>query len=253
MSSLLPHVVILCFTCAFDDDIRQHEYFPSRTFSYDSSEKTNKSWTPPEGRSEQIDSLKKKVRIHYNNLITNILTDAENNLSTTQRSAMKELSANTTIVVREADKVGGITIINTSDYITDCFLLLNDAKTYQTTSSENIDYDVSVAINLVYALADSNRQIIHDLLPDQPCAGIFYGLPKLHKLKHLMHSRLNDNSLCTSVNLSYISDVIAEATKISIRPPNRPIDSCIDIITEHIFGFVDSILQPLLQTIPSYL
>ena len=56
-----------------------------------------------------------------------------------------------------------------------------------------------------------------------------------------------------SVNLSSISDIIPEANKLSIRPPYRPIVLCIDTITEHISSFVDSILQPLLQNIPSYL
>ena len=165
---------------------------------------------------------------------------------------MKELSTNTSIVVKEADKGGATTIINNSDYITDCVLPLNDEKTYQTTSSEIIDKHVTEAKKLVKTLADSNRQVIHDLLPDQPRAGIFYGLPKLDKLKQLIHSRRNDNSLNTSVNLSSISDIITEATKLNIRPPYRPIVSCIGTITGHISGFVDSILPPLLQKIPSY-
>ena len=109
------------------------------------------------------------------------------------------------------------------------------------------------ARNLVKTLADSNRQIIHDLLPNQQRAGIFYGLHKLHKLKQLIHPRINDDNQSTSVNLSFISDIIAEATKLNIRPPHRPMASCIGTITEHISGFVDSILQPLLQKIPSYL
>ena len=41
---------------------------------------------------------------------------------------MNELSTNTNIVVKEADKGGAITIINTSDYITDCVLLLYETK-----------------------------------------------------------------------------------------------------------------------------
>ena len=46
---------------------------------------------------------------------------------------------------------------------------------------------------------------------------------------------------------------MAEATKHDIRPPYRPIVSYMGTITEHISGFVDSILQPLLKNIPSYL
>ena len=81
-------------------------------------------------------------------MITNIPTDTQDNLSTIQRTAMKELSTNTNIVVKEADKGGAITIINTSDYIADCVLLLNDTKTYHT-SSKIIDKHVTEAENLV--------------------------------------------------------------------------------------------------------
>ena len=87
----------------FCTNVRLHEYFSSRTFNYTSPEKNNKSWTPPEGRSEHIDSFTKKVRNHYNNLITNIPTNTENNLSTKQRTTMNELSIYTNIVVMEAD------------------------------------------------------------------------------------------------------------------------------------------------------
>ena len=156
-------------------------------------------------------------------------------------------------MVKEADNGGAITIINTSDHTTDCVLLLNDKKTYQTTSSCITDKHVTEAKNHVESLADSNRQIIQGLLPNQPRAGIIQGLPKLHKLSQLINSRLNDNSLNTFVNLSSISDIITEATKLNIRPPYRPVVSCIGTITEHISGFVDSILQPLIQNIRSYL
>ena len=186
-------------------------------------------------------------------MINIIAPNTENNLSTRQRAAMKELSTNANIVVKEADTGGAITIINTSDYITDCVLLLNDTKTYQTTSSEIIDKQVTEAKYHAKTLADANRQIIQDLLPDQRRAGIFHGLPKLHKPRQLFRSRLNENSLCSSVNLSSISDIIAVATILSIRRPHRPIVSCICTISEHISGFIDSILLPLLQKITSYL
>ena len=55
------------------------------------------------------------------------------------------------------------------------------------------------------------------------------------------------------MNISSTSDIIAEANKLNIRPPYRQIVSYICTITEHISGFVDSILQLLLQDIPNYL
>ena len=116
-----------------------------------------------------------KVRNYNNNLMVNIPTDSKNNFSTKQRRAVKDISTYSNIVVMQADMRGAIAIINTSDCISDCTLLLNDAKTYQTTSSDKHDKHVTVAINLVNILTDSNRQIILDLLPDQQRAGIFYG------------------------------------------------------------------------------
>ena len=191
------------------------------------SKNTNKSWTPPEGRIKHIDSFKNNVRNHYNNLFTNIPTSTEYNLSTKRRTSMKELSTNTYIAVKEADKGGAITIINTCDYITDCALLLNDTKTYQTTSPDTIDKHVTEAKNLVKTLTDFNGQIIQHLLPDQPHACIFYGLPRLHKRRQLINSLHTNNSLNISVNLSSTSDDITEAAKHNIRPPYRPIVSCV--------------------------
>ena len=70
----------------------------------------------------------KEVRNHYNNFITNIPTDTQNNLSTNQRTAMKELSTNTNIVLKEADKGGANSFIIASNCISDCILLLNELR-----------------------------------------------------------------------------------------------------------------------------
>ena len=56
-----------------------------------------------------------------------------------------------------------------------------------------------------------------------------------------------------SVNLSSTSDIITEATKLNIRLRYGQIVSSIGTIAEHIFGVIDSIFQPLLINIPSYL
>ena len=87
----------------------------------------------------------KKVRNNYNNFITNIPSNTENNLSIKQRTSMKEISTNTNIAEKGADKEGAITINNTCDHITDCALLLNDTKIYQTASSDIIDTHVTKA------------------------------------------------------------------------------------------------------------
>ena len=99
----------------------------------------HKSWTPTEGRNKHIDSFFSTFLNLYNNSITNIQKNTEDNISTKQRTAIDKLTTNTNIVLKEEDKGGAITIINTSDYITDCALLLNDTLTYLITSSDITD------------------------------------------------------------------------------------------------------------------
>ena len=69
-------------------------------------------------------------------------------------------------------------------------------------------------------------------MSDQQGVGIFHGLSKLHKLIQLIISRHNDDGLSLSVNLSSTSDIVTEATKLNIRPPYRPMVSCMGTITE---------------------
>ena len=79
--------------------------------------------------------------------------------------------------------------------------------------------------------------------------GTFYALPKLHKLSHLIST--NTNRHMTDGNLINTAQLIDKANSLNIRPPYRPIVSLKRTITEHISGYVDSILQPLLHNVPS--
>ena len=79
--------------------------------------------------------------------------------------------------------------------------------------------------------------------------GTFYALPKLHKLSHLIST--NTNRHMTDGNLINTAQQIDKANCLHIRPPYKPIVSSKRTLTEHISGYVDSILQPLLHNIPS--
>ena len=81
--------------------------------------------------------------------------------------------------------------------------------------------------------------------------GTFYTLPKLHKLSHLISTKTNRHM--TDSNLINTTQLIDKANNLNIRPPYRPIVSSKRTLTEHISGYVDSILQPLLHNIPSFI
>ena len=62
-----------------------------------------------------MDSFVNYTRDQYNNFISNTPHSVRPNLPRQQQRAHRELSNNTNIVVKEADKGGAITIINKED------------------------------------------------------------------------------------------------------------------------------------------
>ena len=164
---------------------------------------------------------------------------------------LKDLSSNNDIVIKEADKGGAITIINKEDYITDCNTLLEDDITYHKTTTDMMQALLKEAENLLNRITVANKQVVSMLLPTLPKPGLFYALTKLHRLKQLISSKYNHSHLIkTLIDTEQITQV---ANSLDIRPPYKPIVSCKGILTEHIFGHVDSILQNLLDKIPSFL
>ena len=108
------------------------------------------------------------------------------------------------------------------------------------------------AENLLSSITIANKQQVSKLLSTQPKPGLFYALPKLHRLKQLIstkyiHSQLNK----TLMNTEQITQV---ASSLEIRPPDRQIVSCKGTLTDHISGYVDSIFHFIfLYKIPGFL
>ena len=78
------------------------------------------------------------------------------------------------------------------------------------------------------------------LIPSHPRPTTFYTIPKVHNLPNLLVST------CPSSNPD---NFIAEAQRLKINPPGRPILSGIGTLTEYVSAFVDRELQPLLANI----
>ncbi|XP_033095473.1 uncharacterized protein LOC117100033 [Anneissia japonica] len=81
-----------------------------------------------------------------------------------------------------------------------------------------------------------------------PTPGTFYCVPKLHKLPKL----IADATKPRTPLLDTLTTIYELAKSLNIRPPGRPIISGRGTLTEHLSGYVDSILNPLLHNIPSY-
>ena len=93
--------------------------------------KTACNWTPPPGRSNNLDSYIHKVEkeldvlVHDLNTTTIKLLD---NLSSNQRRALYELKGNNNIVIKPADKGGSTVIMDKDNYIREACTQLHDER-----------------------------------------------------------------------------------------------------------------------------
>jgi GIY-YIG catalytic domain len=106
------------------------------------------------------------------------------NLSLPEIKALKQLRLRKDIIIKPADKGGGICIMDTLDYQTKVATMLNDTTVYIPVDSSNHDQIKDHADQLLTLLHESGYitekqlQFLTDFTPRCP---IFYGLPKIHK------------------------------------------------------------------------
>jgi hypothetical protein len=106
------------------------------------------------------------------------------NLSAKERKFMHSLKKDDSVVIKKADKGGGIAVLNTSDYVDKVSQMLNDSKVYSKLNnmdaiSTKEQADI-ILLNLFRRGRITHKQFsfLTDFIPRNP---IFYGLPKLHK------------------------------------------------------------------------
>ena len=178
-------------------------------------------YTPPNGRNTFIDSLVNYTRDQYNNFISNTPHSVKPNLPKQQQNALRDLSKNSNIVMKEADKGGVIAIINKEDYVHDFSLILADNSTYLKTTSDTEETHNEEAKDIIGNISSNNRSHISQLFLVKATPGTFYALPKLHKLSHRIST--NTKRHMTDGNLINTAQLIDKANSLNIRPPYRTI------------------------------
>ena len=94
------------------------------------------------------------------------------------------------------------------------------------------------------------REQVRELIPEKPKPAVFYTIPKLHKLPKLTKEK-DPNHTGDLTNLSP-KEIVELSKTLNITPPGRPIISGIGTLTEPLSGFIDSILNPYVNSIPSF-
>ena len=137
---------------------------------------------------------------------------------------LKTLCERRDLVIRPADKGGGIVVLDKTAYNEEMYNILGDSSTYiklpsNPTSKFKVSLKKLIDMGARKGILDNKEKSY--LLPKVPRIPVMYYLPKVHKN--------------------------------STRPPGRPIVSGINSITSRVGKYIDYHLQPIVKSIPSYL
>uniref|UniRef100_A0A803JL40 Reverse transcriptase domain-containing protein n=1 Tax=Xenopus tropicalis TaxID=8364 RepID=A0A803JL40_XENTR len=145
------------------------------------------------------------------------------NLNAVEKEAIKTLKQRKDIIVRNADKGGGVVVMNYGYYKNELLSQLSDPCNYgKLTFNPTSRYkeELMDLLNMAKTQGWITDNMLQYLVPVHPTVPVIYTLPKVHK------------------NLT--------------EPPGRPIISSRGSLNERIAQFVDFLLQPCVKTINSY-
>lgn len=161
----------------------QLQYYFQDNNNYDCNRifEKNPNWLP--------DSLNTKItrfRLTIQKIIFNIInnTNIRNNLTNNEIKALHELKNDHSIIIRPADKGGGIVLMNSRDYHLKMFEHVNNSNIYQEMDVDNTDLVKNESDNLILDLFSSgflNKKQSRFLTDFTPSCPIIYGIPKIHK------------------------------------------------------------------------
>jgi hypothetical protein len=164
----------------------------------------------------------------------------QSNLSTEEDSAIKSLSNDETIVIKEADKGGAVVVMDSNYYRTKIMQILTNADFYAEIN-ENQDKKVLQKIKKLLnkypsSLTDKEEDFVTNFDLRESC---FYGLPKIHKSATIKEAIKTQNS-------DYITCKNPE--DLTLRPivggPSAP--------TQRLSNLLDIELKPLCCEVKSY-
>ena len=178
------------------------------------------TWIPPEPDSPNLTLFLEQTQNHLPNLTQHF---ARPNLTSEQRSTLKNLGSNPDLVIKPFDEGSGICLMDTSLYVSKIEEHLADPTTYKELNSDPtqaIRNDALSTLDYLHMTHRIDDETKHHLTPPKPArTPLFYGLPKVHK-----------------PNI-----------------PLRPIVSACDSPTDQLSNYVTHFIQPLVEILPSYI
>ena len=208
--------------------IKLHAYFnnPNKhIFNFDDEEeeslfrkykKNNSTWTPHE-TYPTISSFISRCEDDISRLK---VPKPVSNLTNNEVEAIRSLRERDDIVIKKADKGGAVVVWDKELYIREGLRQLADENFYKQLDSNDTDQNNNKVKQVVEEeIAEGNLPPeAKVLVKDTPRCSRFYLLPKIHKVNN----------------------------------PGRPIVSAVNCPTETISAFINDILQPIVNRLPSF-
>ena len=188
--------------------------------------KRKSTFTPSAGQDTYLDFYIEAIHQEILNSLPK--RSRYTNISKEELHCLRRLSNDPDIIIKKADKSSTIVILNKNDYIREVERQLHNETYYEKLDVEFSDTVEKNVLNCISEISEQNESIVKefDALPDNISIPQFYILPKLHKSR--------DDAL----PLGY---------------PGRPIVSACYSHTDHVSKFIDYILKPHMQSLPSYI
>ena len=210
-------------------DTDNHDAETTRTLNNESIAKPKSNFTPPRNRDPVLDSYidhLSKQSLSGNN--------SQSNLSRNERQALRDLTDDPSIIIKEADKGGAFVIMDTTFYKTKMDKMLSNESTYKKLpqSKEGDAKKVIEKFVKKYSRSLTEEEQKYIAAFDMNISNI-YGLPKIHKSKIIIDAINTQKS-------EYV--ILEEAPDLKFRPiiagPTCP--------TSQLSAFIDTILKPIL-------
>ena len=194
----------------FRNDQREYVFNPFR----------KKSNFKPKDQDAAIEMYLSALEQHIFDINTKI---RYHNITKEERRAIDSLRNDPTIIIKEADKGSCVVVWDREDYLKEADSQLSDTDVYESLSGDFVSPLVKIIKNCIDKIdkrGDISRETLDYFLVDNPKAGRFYLLPKIHK-------RL-------------------------FNVPGRPVISNSAFYTENISAFLDFHLKPLAKLVKSF-
>ena len=213
----------------FHRKLRLKEFFLEYQNNEDDSIVRNKSFfEPPKNRNVALDQF---IDITKRFPFENLKNNPKYNLTLNERKSITSLKNDKSIVIKEADKGGGIVIMNTDYYKQKIMKMLEDDTFYKSTNDNCNKATFKKIRELIKLSKDITRHEIDYLLNFEFKSSLFYGLPKIHKSKLI-------KTKCKETTTNYLELVDPEDLTF------RPIVAGTICETHRLSNLIDILIKP---------